>query len=31
LGQVYDHQPDEHEADVGVKGDPHVQDLQRAD
>ena len=25
LGQMHDHQPDEHEAHVGVVGDPHVQ------
>ena len=31
LGQVHDHQPDEHEANVGVVGDPHVQKLQRAE
>ena len=31
LNQVYDHQPDEGEADVGVIGDPHVQELQCPD
>ena len=30
LGQVHDHQPDEDEADDGVIGDPHVQELKRA-
>jgi hypothetical protein len=31
LAKVYKDQPDEHETDIAVVGDPHVQKLERAE